>query len=239
MLNGRLAEHYGLPPVSGAEFRRVELPAGSIRGGLLTQASILKVTANGTNSSPVKRGAWVMERILGQTPPPPPPGVPGVEPDIRGAHNAPRTARQTPQPGQLQGLSSEDRPAGFCPGIVQPDRWLPRALPLPRRWRQSGHDGSREDRSAIDWALQVDSSGQLPDGRKFAGFTEFRDYLAEDSELLARTLAVKLLTFATGRELGFSDRAEVERIVKASAAKGNGVRDLVHLVVQSEIFRRK
>ena len=67
----------------------------------------------------------------------------------------------------------------------------------------------------------------------------FRDYLAEDSELLATTLTSKLLTFATGRELGFSDRAEIERIVKASAEKGYGVRDLVHLVVQSEIFRSK
>jgi hypothetical protein len=85
----------------------------------------------------------------------------------------------------------------------------------------------------------VDSSGQLPDGRGFSGFAEFRDYLAQDSELLARTLTGKLLTFATGRELGFSDRAEVEQIVKASAEKGFGVRDLVHLVVQSEIFRRK
>ena len=71
--------------VSGTEFRRVKLPADCTRGGLLTQASILKVTANGTNSSPVTRGVWVMERILGETPPPPPPGVPGVEPDIRGA----------------------------------------------------------------------------------------------------------------------------------------------------------
>ena len=78
---------------------------------------------------------------------------------------------------------------------------------------------------------KVDSSGQLPDGRGFSDFAEFRDYLAQDSELLARTLTGKLLTFATGRELGFSDRAEVEQIVKASAEKGFGVRDLVHLVV--------
>src|SRR5438270_8554441 len=85
MLNERLAAHYALPPVEGVALRRVPLPADSPRGGLMTQASVLKVTANGTTTSPVLRGAWIMERILGQTPPPPPPGVPAVEPDTRGA----------------------------------------------------------------------------------------------------------------------------------------------------------
>ncbi|MEM0927215.1 MAG: DUF1592 domain-containing protein, partial [Planctomycetota bacterium] len=85
MMNRRLAEHYELPPVDGTRVKRVTLPPDSVRGGLLGQASILKVTANGTNTSPVTRGVWVLERLLGQTPPPPPPGVPGVEPDIRGA----------------------------------------------------------------------------------------------------------------------------------------------------------
>ena len=85
MLNERLAAHYGLPPVGGVALRRVALPADSLRGGLLTQASVLKVTANGTTTSPVLRGAWIMERILGKPPPPPPPGVPAVEPDTRGA----------------------------------------------------------------------------------------------------------------------------------------------------------
>ena len=85
MLNERLAAHYGLPPVEGVALRRVPLPADSVRGGLLTQASVLKVTANGTTTSPVVRGAWIMERILGKPPPPPPPSVPAVEPDIRGA----------------------------------------------------------------------------------------------------------------------------------------------------------
>ena len=85
MLNNRLAQHYGIDSVIGPEIRRVELPPDSVRGGILSQASILKVSANGTNTSPVVRGVWVMERMLGEAPPPPPPGVPGVEPDIRGA----------------------------------------------------------------------------------------------------------------------------------------------------------
>src|SRR5207247_9142742 len=85
MLNERLAAHYGLPPAQGVALRRTPLPKGSVRGGLMTQAAVLKITANGTTTSPVLRGAWIMERILGQKPPPPPPSVPAVEPDIRGA----------------------------------------------------------------------------------------------------------------------------------------------------------
>jgi len=85
----------------------------------------------------------------------------------------------------------------------------------------------------------VDASGQLPDGRPFADYVAFRDLLAAESDLLARTLTKKLLTFATGRELGFSDRTEIERIVHASREQGHGVRDLIHLVVASEIFQNK
>src|SRR5213078_3074713 len=85
MVNERLAALYGLPGVQGSAIQRVSLPKGCVRGGLLTQASVLKVTANGTTTSPVLRGAWITERVLGQPVPPPPPSVPAVEPDIRGA----------------------------------------------------------------------------------------------------------------------------------------------------------
>ena len=85
MLNGRLAKHYGIPGVDGWEFRKVELPADSHRGGVLTMASVLKVTANGTYTLAGHRGVWVMERILGTPPPKPPDDVPAIEPDMRGA----------------------------------------------------------------------------------------------------------------------------------------------------------
>jgi hypothetical protein len=224
--------------VSGTELRRVKLPADSTRGGLLTQASILKVTANGTNSSPVTRGVWVMERILGETPPPPPPGVPGVEPDIRGASTLRELLDKHRSLASCKACHQKIDPPGFALESFNPIGGF------RERYRSIG-GGDKVDRTIrgrpVRYRLgpKVDSSGQLPDGRGFSGFAEFRDYLAQDSELLARTLTGKLLTFATGRELGFSDRAEVEQIVKASADRGFGVRDLVHLVVQSEIFRRK
>src|SRR3954469_9752063 len=85
MLNGKLATHYGIPGVSGSQIRRVALPPGSPRGPFLTQASVLKVTANGTTTSPVPRGAFVMARLLGRPPEPPPPNIAAVEPDVRGA----------------------------------------------------------------------------------------------------------------------------------------------------------
>src|SRR4029077_7607779 len=83
MLNGRLAKHYGIPNIDGWEFRKVSLPPASHRGGVWTVASGLKVAANGTSTSPVTRGAWVLERVLGTPPPKPPPDVPAIEPDIR------------------------------------------------------------------------------------------------------------------------------------------------------------
>jgi hypothetical protein len=238
MLNSRLAEHYDLPPVSSTEVRRVGLPADSLRGGLLTQASILKVTANGTNSSPVQRGAWVMERILGQTPPPPPPGVPGVEPDIRGASTLRELLEKHRSLDSCKACHRKIDPPGFALESFNPIGGY------RDRYRSIG-GGDQVDKTVhgrpVRYRLgpEVDSSGQLADGREFADFAAFRDYLARDPDLLATTLARKLLTFATGRELGFSDRAEVDQIVKACAAQGYGVRDLLHRVVQSEIFRRK
>jgi hypothetical protein len=238
MLNSRLADHYGLPPVTGAELRRVDLPPGSLRGGLLSQASILKVTANGTNSSPVQRGVWVMERILGQTAPPPPPGVPGVEPDIRGATTLRELLDKHRSLVSCRACHEKIDPPGFALEAFNPIGGY------RERYRSLG-EGERVELAVqgkpVRYRLgpQVDCSGRLPDGREFDDFVEFRDLLAEEEAMLATTLARKLLTFATGRELGFSDRSEVTRIVTQSAAQGYGLRDLIHTVVQSEIFLHK
>ncbi len=238
MLNGRLAEHYGLPAVPGATIRRVPLPAGSRRGGLLSQGSILKVTANGTNTSPVTRGAWVMERLLGETPPPPPPGVPGVEPDVRGASTLRELLDKHRDQENCRACHANIDPPGFALESFNPIGGF------RERYRSLG-GGDRVDRTVLGRKVNyrlgpaVDASGQLPDGRDFDGYEGFRDHLAADPDRLAHTLAEKLLVFGTGREMGFSDRPEIARIVAESAKRGHGVRDLIHLVVQSEIFRSK
>ncbi|MCB9941558.1 MAG: DUF1592 domain-containing protein [Planctomycetaceae bacterium] len=238
MLNNRLAEHYEIEGVVGPEIRRVALPPNSPRGGILSQASILKVSANGTNTSPVVRGVWVMERILGQAPPPPPAGVGGVEPDIRGA----KTLRE------LLDKHRDLDTCRSCHQMIDPPGFALESFNPVGGWRDRFRSTGEGERINLEvrgnkvrykLGLEVDASGELPDGREFSGFLAFRELLAEQEDLLAKALATKLLIFATGREMGFSDRAEIERIVRESAAKGHGVRELIHLVVMSEAFRFK
>ena len=238
MLNSRLAQHYGLPAVDGAKLRKVPLPAEHVRGGFLTQASILKVTANGTNTSPVTRGAWVLERILGETPPPPPPGVPGVEPDIRGASTLRQILKKHRNVASCNACHRKIDPPGFALESFNPiGGFRDRYRSLGKGDKVAEQVRGRPVRYRL--GLNVDSSCELPGGHRFDGFQQFRNHLAQDKARLARTLTRKLLTFATGRELGFSDREDVERIVKASAEGGYRIRDLFHLVVQSSIFRNK
>ncbi|MFK5922246.1 MAG: DUF1588 domain-containing protein [Verrucomicrobiota bacterium] len=238
MLNSRLAEHYGLPQLTGSQIRRVKLPTGSIRGGFLTQASVLKVSANGTNTSPVLRGVWVMERILGDPPSPPPPGISGVEPDIRGAETLRQILDQHRDSTSCAACHKKIDPPGFALESFNPIGGF------RERFRSLGN-GDKVDtiikgrRVGYRLGPDVDCSGNLADGRKFSSLEQFRDYLAEDEAVLARSFATKLLTFATGREMGFSDRPEITRIVKQAGSKGYRVRDLFHLVVTSEIFLTK
>ena len=238
VMNERLAEHYGIDPVAGPTLRKVAMPKGSTRGGLLGQASILKVSANGTNSSPVVRGVWVMERILGKTPPPPPPGIPGVEPDIRGAS----TLRE------LLDKHRTMRSCNACHALIDPPGFALECFDPIGGWRdryRSLGEGEKVNLEVNDRRVQykfgpkVDASGEFPDGRSFAGFLDFRDQLAQNRELLARTFSVKLLTFATGREIGFSDRSTIERIVQQSKRNNYGIRDIIREVVLSDAFRQK
>lgn len=238
MLNNRLARHYGIEGVEGPELRRVPLPADAVRGGLLAQASVHKVSANGTNTSPVVRGVWVLERLFGQVPPPPPPGVPGVEPDIRGA----ATLRE------LLEKHRDSASCNACHRLIDPPGFaLENFNPIggwDERYRSLGNGdppppSSGEKKARYRLGSPVDASGQLKDGRSFDGFLAFRDMVAEDEARLARALLGKLLTFATGREIGFSDRPEITRLMQQCQARGHGLRHLLLAVVQSDIFQTK
>jgi hypothetical protein len=239
MLNERLAEHYEVPGVRGVEIHKVKLPAGTPRGGFLSQGSVLKVTANGTTTSPVLRGVWVMERILGITPTPPPPGIPGVEPDIRGAESLRELLAKHRSMESCRGCHAKFDPLGFALESFNPIGGY------REQYRSFNPKAPKVDRLAKGRQVQyrrgpeVDASGKFEDGVEFAGFTAFQSHLARQPENLTRALVRKLLTFATGRELGFSDRAEVERMVKESARNGYRVRDLIHLVIGSRIFQSK
>ena len=239
MLNERLAQLYGVEGVVGPEIRPVSLPDGSPRGGLLTQGSILKVTANGTNTSPVLRGVWVMERILGQTPSPPPPGISGVEPDIRGADTLRDLLEKHRSMESCQGCHAKFDPLGFALESFNPiggHRDFYRSLnpSVPRIDRKVRAQSVRYRKGPM-----VDSSGKFSDGEPFENIHEFMDELAGNDSILARAFVSKLLTFATGRELGFSDRDEIASIVSSCSAHDYRTADLLHAVLSSNIFQNK
>lgn len=238
MLNGRLARHYNIDGVSGIDVRKVSLPAESQRGGLLTQGSVLKVSANGTNTSPVIRGVWVMDRLLGQPPQPPPPGIPGVEPDIRGAKTMREILEKHRQMESCNGCHRSIDPPGFALesyDVIGGYRERFRSLGEGEQVRLKVE--GRNVRYRL--GPPVDAAGELPTGERFQNFTEFQKLLLSAEDRIAQALAEKLLTFATGRGMGFSDRPEIARIVAASKAKGHGLRELLHLVVESRIFSSK
>jgi len=240
MLNQKLATHYGIPGVVGSQIRRVELPSECPRGGFLTQAAILKVTANGTTTSPVPRGAFVMARLLGRPPEPPPPNVPAVEPDVRGAATIREQLDKHRSNATCASCHAKIDPAGFAlesfdviGGYRTRYRSLGEGDPAPR--------GSIDPIIGISFKLgpQVDPSGALPDGCKFKDIRELESALATKPELLLRNLAQQLAIYATGRDLAFGDREQITAIVSRTQAHGGGVRTLLHELIQSELFHTR
>ncbi|MBC7367229.1 MAG: DUF1592 domain-containing protein [Undibacterium sp.] len=238
-VNERLATHYGLPPVEGIAMRRVQLPPDSPRGGLLTQAGVLEVTANGTTTSPVLRGAWIMERILGMPPPPPPPSVPAVDPDTRGA----TTIRQ-----QLDKHRNEQACAA-CHTKIDPAGFALENFDVMGGWRDRYRAvgegkpdvgiGKGGQKFAFHAALPVDASGETPDGRTFADIRDFKRLLLADEPQLARNLARQLTVYATGARISFADRPMIEQILQRARRSQYGVRTLLHEIVQSPLFLNK
>jgi hypothetical protein len=235
-LNERLAKHYGIPGVTGHRFLATKLPPGSHRGGVLTMASVLKVTANGTSTSPVVRGAWVLDRILGTPPSPPPPGVSAVEPDIRGATTI---REQLAKHRQVASCAS-------CHVSIDPPGFALESFDVIGGYRENYRSVGRGKEVIVDGrrmpyheGLKVDPADVLPDGRKFKDIDELKQLLLADRDQLARALCKHLLVYATGGFDEAADRPAIEAIVKKARAKHYGLRTLVHEIVQSETFRSK
>jgi len=237
--NEHLARHYQLPRVEGVAMRPVTLPQGSVRGGLLTQASILKITANGTTTSPVLRGVWMAERILGDPPPPPPPSVPAVEPDTRGS----TTIRE-----QLDKHRSIPSCAG-CHRKIDPPGFALESFDVVGAYREryrSTQDGDavkgygkNGHPFAFKLAQNVDASGTLVNGESFADVKGLKRALLKDERQIARNMVKQFVTYATGAPVSFADRAEVERILDRAEPGGYPVRTLLLGVIENKLFRNK
>jgi hypothetical protein len=228
-LNERLARHYGIDGVKGPGLRRVTLPAGSHRGGVLTQASVLKVTANGTTTSPVVRGAWVLRNILGKPPDPPPPNAGAVEPDIRGA----KTIRE-----QLD-KHRRDASCSSCHVKIDPLGFALESFDVTGAWREKYRVLSGPQLTMTRDGPKVESDSTLTDGREFRNVDELKKLLVEDRDQVTRCLTEKLLIYGTGNRLRHSDRAVVAEIVARCRAKNYGLRSLIHEIVQSRTFLNK
>lgn len=234
--NDRLAQHYGLPAMAGSAMRKVTLPQDSPYGGLLTQAAILKITANGTTTSPVLRGAWVMDRLIGQPPPPPPPGVPAVEPDIRGAQSMRDLLALHTKSASCASCHAKFDPVGLAlENFDVMGRWRARYRGLEKGERISGIDRSGHDFS-YTIANAVDAGGQLDDGRSFNDVHALKAIFKANPRQLARNLLHQFTLYATGTPARFADRREIEAMLDVSAKDGYRVRDLIHALVQSKIF---
>ncbi|HYE98995.1 MAG TPA: DUF1588 domain-containing protein, partial [Planctomycetota bacterium] len=238
MLNERLAVHYGIPGVKGTSIRRVPVPADCPRGPFLTQGAILKITANGTTTSPVPRGAFVIERLLGRPPEPPPSDVPAVEPDVRGTTTIREQLEKHRGSPVCAGCHAQIDPPGFALEVFD-------VIGGQRSRYRSIGVGDKAPRGSIDPFIgigfklgpAVDASGALPDGRAFSGIAEFQAFLAADARPLLRNLAEQLARYAIGRELTFADRDAVEALVDRAEARGGGLRTLIVELVRSPLFR--
>ena len=239
-LNRRLAQHYGitLEKTLGYELEKVRLPENSHRGGVITHASVLKVTADGARTSPIIRGKWLCERILGVKPPPPPSGVPSIEPDTRGA----TSIRQ-----QLEKHRSTEA-CNSCHRLIDPPGFALETYDVIGGWRKFYRVSASEKKQELlpnypgRWVNRgpdVEMGDKMPDGRPFADIEEYKKLILMNPENIARNLTSRLITYATGADIQFADQEIVNQIVARAAAKNYGLRSLIHEVVQSRPFLNK
>ncbi len=216
-VNERLAKHYELADVRGDEFRRVSL-ADVPRRGVLSHSSVLTLTSNPTRTSPVKRGKWILENILGTPPPEPPPGVPELEATATASANA--TLRE-----QME-LHRENASCASCHRVMDDLGFGLEEFDAVGRYRRT--DGDQP----------IDASGELPGGRNFNGAAELCRVLASsERESFVRTATARLMTFALGRELSPTDRCTVDEITERASASGGRFRDVVLEIVGSRQFQ--
>ena len=218
-LNERLAKHYGVPHVYGSRFRRVEFEEGGTRGGLLRQGSILLATSYATRTSPVIRGKWVLDNILGVPPPPPPPNVPELEETGTGTRARSMKERMS--------AHRENPACASCHKLMDPVGFALENYDAVGRWRDA------------DGGTPVDATGTLFDGTAVDGVDALEAALLRRPELFVGTVVEKLLTFAIGRGVGHTDAPAVRAILRAAEEEDYRFSSLVLGVVESMPFQMR
>ncbi|MDF1812204.1 MAG: DUF1588 domain-containing protein [Verrucomicrobiales bacterium] len=200
-------------------FRKLPMPRNHKHGGLLGQSAVMMATANGVDTQPVLRGAWVYENILGQPVPEPPNDVPALTPDTRGATT----------PRELLAAHTTDVSCAGCHRLIDPLGFALENFDPVGRWRSEWPNTGKA----------VDSTGVLPDGTKINGSADLKKWMVENIDIFSQCLSEKLLTYATGRVPNYAERHEIAEIIQQNKAKGNRFRDLLLDLIDSRTFRTK
>ena len=223
-VNERVAKHYGIPDIYGPQFRKVTLgPEFDARRGLLGKGAILTIASNPDRTSPVKRGVWILENILGTRPPDPPPNVPALE-KTEGAPGQVLTLREKMQ------MHRRNEPCATCHKLMDPIGFSLENFSATGKWR---------DKDGGDGGAVIDASGQLFDGSAITGPASLRQALLRYSPQFLRTVTEKLMTYGLGRGVEYYDMPEIRKIVKGAAAKNNRFSAIVLGIVQSPAFQMK
>ena len=223
-MNACLAQFYGLPDagIPWNDFQRVSLPSESKRGGLLTQASILSLTSDGSRHRPVHRGVWVMESIFGKSPPPPPANVNPIPTNPTG----PKATLREKLEAHIH-----DANCAACHAKIDPLGLAFENYDAIGRWR------TEEVTDGIGANPNVVSSGMLPDGREYKNAEELKQLLLQDIDAFNATFIEKLATYGLRRTTTFTDRDELMKIAAVSKAKDYRLKDIVEAFVCSDLFQ--
>ena len=230
-LNFRNARLYGIKNIKGDAMRRVVLHDDKRVGGILGMASVMMATANGVDTQPVLRGVWLLENVMGKSPPPPPSGVPAIEPDTSGAKSI----------RELLSRHQADEACAVCHRQIDPLGFALENFDPVGRWRTHYpvYRKRKDGKITTEDGPVVDASGTLPDGSELGDVGDLKRYLIQNIDQFTACLAGKLLVYGTGRPMNYADRQVVKRLVDNVKKQGNGFQDLIVAIVLSESFRTK
>ncbi|MCH2208101.1 MAG: DUF1592 domain-containing protein [Lentisphaerales bacterium] len=221
VINGLLANHYGIPNITGSEFRRVNLEKGSIRGGLTGMAAVAAMGSDGKHTSPVERGAWVLRKILNNPPPPAPANVPQLS----------RLEGKKLTVQQMLEAHQEEPQCSHCHKMIDPIGLGLENFDATGKWR------TNDDLNKVK--VKINPAGALYKGPSFKNYFELRDIFYSRADDFNRGLITNLVSYSLGRPSGFSDQSFIEELQKQMKKNNNSMRSLIHAIVQSKEFRTK